>query len=86
MARRGLNYPKDKVRELQRSLYCAAKKDRKRRFHALYDRIARSDVLREAWKRVKSNGGAGGIDGETLAMITRRGVEDFLAEIQGELE
>jgi group II intron reverse transcriptase/maturase len=85
MARRGLNHPIDKVRELQRSLFRTAKKDRKRRFHALYDRIARRDVLCEAWKRVKGNGGAGGIDGETLSTIEQRGVEDFLAEIQGAL-
>jgi group II intron reverse transcriptase/maturase len=86
MARRGLNHPRDKVRELQRSLYRTAKRDRKRRFHALYDRIGRSDVLREAWKRVKSNQGAGGIDGETLSMIEQRGVEDFLAEVQSALK
>jgi group II intron reverse transcriptase/maturase len=85
MTRTGSNHPIDKVRELQRSLYRAAKKDRKRRFHALYDRIARSDVLREAWRRVKSNGGAGGVDGATLSMLVERGVEDFLAGIRGEL-
>jgi group II intron reverse transcriptase/maturase len=85
MARRGSNHPIDKVRELQRSLYRAAKKDPKRRFHALYDRIWRSDVLREAWRRVKSNGGAGGIDGVTLSAIAARGVEDLLLEIQDEL-
>jgi len=86
MVRRGPNHPSDKVRELQRSLFRAAKKDRKRRFHALYDRIARSDVLGEAWRRVKSNGGAGGVDGETLSTIVQRGVEDFLTEIQSELK
>jgi retron-type reverse transcriptase len=76
------NHPIEKVRELQRSLFRSAKKDRKRRFHALYDRIARSDVLDEAWKRVRSNGGAGGIDGDTLSMIEQRGVADFLAEVR----
>lgn len=85
MVRPGPNHPTDKVRELQRSLYRTAKKDRKRRFHALYDRIGRSDVLHEAWKRVRSNKGAGGIDGETLSMIEQRGVEDFLAEVQATL-
>ena len=46
------NNPRDKVRELQRRLYTAAKRNRERRFHALYDRIWRSDVLLEAWRRV----------------------------------
>lgn len=82
MVRSGPNHPTDKVRELQRSLFRAAKKDRKRRFHALYDRIARRDVLAEAWRRVRSNRGAGGIDGETLSMIEQRGVEAFLREVR----
>jgi len=47
--------PRDKVRQLQRRLYVAAKRHPKRRFHALYDHIGRSDVLLEAWKRVRSN-------------------------------
>lgn len=72
----------DKARELQRGLYVAAKREPGRRFHALYDRIWRGDVLREAWKRVKSNKGAAGIDGQTLAMIEQQGVGAFLAELQ----
>ena len=86
MVRNGPNHPIDKVRELQRTLYRTAKKDRKRRFHALYDRIWRSDVLQEAWRRVRSNGGAGGIDGETLSMIEQRGVEAYLVEVQSALK
>jgi RNA-directed DNA polymerase len=72
----------DKVRRLQRRLYVAAKCSRERRFHALYDRICREDVLAEAWKRVRSNRGAAGIDGETLSEIERYGVEKFLRETQ----
>src|SRR5436309_13999515 len=71
-----------KARELQRGLYVAAKRDRDRRFHALYDRIWRNDILQEAWKRVRANKGAAGIDGETVSMIERQGVELFLAELQ----
>jgi len=57
MAEKRPNDPIDKVRELQRTLYGCAKQSRTRRFHALYDRIFRGDVLREAWKRVKRNRG-----------------------------
>lgn len=71
-----------KARELQRGLYVAAKRDRDRRFHALYDRIWRGDVLLEAWKRVRANKGAAGIDQQTLAMIERQGVSVFLSELQ----
>ena len=73
------------VRELQRALYVCAKRSPDRRFHALYDRIGRSDVLREAWKRVKGNRGAAGVDRVTLAEIEAHGVERLLGEIQGAL-
>ncbi|MBU0639201.1 MAG: group II intron reverse transcriptase/maturase [Planctomycetes bacterium] len=79
------NHPVDKVRELQRSLYRVAKRQRERRFHALYDRIWRGDVLLEAWQRVRSNKGAAGIDGVTLAMIEQQGVAEFLQEIHDTL-
>lgn len=72
-----------KARELQRGLYVAAKRQPGRRFHALYDRIWRGDVLLEAWERVKSNKGAAGIDGQTLSMIEQQGVGAFLLELQG---
>ncbi len=79
------NTPTDKVRELQRRLYVAAKRSSTRRFHALYDRICRGDVLREAWKRVRSNGGAAGVDGESIRAIEESGVEAFLEGIQADL-
>jgi group II intron reverse transcriptase/maturase len=79
------NHPIDKVRELQRKLYIAAKRKRERRFHALYDRIWRSDVLSEAWERVRSNKGAAGIDGQSLTMIEQQGVAEFLLELQDTL-
>jgi len=77
--------PIDKVRKLQRRLCVSAKQSRTRRYHALYDRIRRSDVLREAWRRVRSKRGAAGVDGETLALIEHRGEEQFLESIQTSL-
>jgi group II intron reverse transcriptase/maturase len=80
------NDPPDKVRELQRKLFVSAKRSRSRRFHALYDRIWRGDVLLEAWKRVRANRGTAGVDGETLSAIESRGVPEFLLELQDELK
>ena len=77
--------PIDKVRELQGKLFAAAKRSRNRRFHALRDRVWRSDVLLEAWRRVRANHGAAGIDGETIAAIESGGVDRFLESIQEEL-
>ena len=79
------NNPVDKVRKLQRSLWVCAKRSKGRRFHALYDRIYRSDVLWEAWKRVRNNRGAAGVDEETLEVIEEKGVEEFLKRIQDTL-
>ena len=75
----------DKVRQLQRRLWTAAKRSPERRFHALYDRIFRSDVLREAWKRVKRNKGAAGVDRQSIAEVEGLGVEGFLEALQSEL-
>jgi RNA-directed DNA polymerase len=80
------NNPEDKVRQLQRRLYVTAKRNRKRRFHALYDRICRGDVLAEAWERVRTNKGAAGVDGETLSAIEQEGVGAFLLDIQQRLQ
>ena len=79
------NNPKDKVRELQRKLWISAKSSRTRRFHALYDRIYRMDILAEAWRRVKSRRGAAGVDQTTIEEIESRGVEPYLLEIQRQL-
>jgi group II intron reverse transcriptase/maturase len=76
----------DKVRQLQRSLWVGAKRSPGRRFHALYDRICRPDILQEAWKRVKKNKGSAGVDRESIAMIEQQGVEAFLKGIQEDLQ
>ncbi|MBD2866643.1 group II intron reverse transcriptase/maturase, partial [Paenibacillus sp. IB182363] len=64
-----LTTPKNKVQELQRVLYTAAKENPKRRFHALYDKVYRKDIMEEAWKRVKTNAGSPGIDKLTIDHI-----------------
>lgn len=75
-----------KARHLQRRLWAAAKRSPGRRFHALYDRIYRDDILWTAWERVRANRGAAGVDEQTLADIEEIGVGIFLAEIQAELQ
>ncbi|HTX07977.1 MAG TPA: group II intron reverse transcriptase/maturase [Solirubrobacteraceae bacterium] len=74
------------VRELQRKLWVAAKRSPGRRFHALYDRIWRSDVLQEAWRRVVRNKGAAGVDRQTLDAVKEYGVDRLLLEVQSELQ
>jgi RNA-directed DNA polymerase len=80
------NHPTDKVRHLQRQLYLAAKRSAQRRFHALYDRIARRDVLERAWEQVRRNRGAAGIDGQTIAEVEAYGVARMLDELREQLE
>ena len=80
------NPPIDKVRALQRALIVAAKRNGRRKFPALYDRIALPNVLRRAWEQVRRNKGAAGIDGETLQAIEAYGVERMLVELRVLLE
>src|SRR6266566_2210392 len=79
------NTRQDKVRELQVKLYLAAKRSPTRRFHALWDRIHRRDVLQRVWQQVRENRGAAGVDRTTIAQIEARGVEVFLDELEVEL-
>jgi group II intron reverse transcriptase/maturase len=88
--RTGSNHPGgresiDKVRQLQRRLWSTAKRQPGRRFHALMDRIYRRDVLWEAWRRVRRNRGAAGVDAMTLVGIEQGGVEPFLEDLGAQL-
>ena len=76
----------DKVQVLQRTLYRAAKADPGRRFHALYDKIYRRDVLERAWVLVRRNAGAPGIDSQTIADVEEYGVTRLLDELAAELK
>jgi RNA-directed DNA polymerase len=77
--------PVGKVQRLQRQLWAAAKQSPERRFHALYDRIYRGDVLWAAWRRVRANKGAAGVDGVTLAEVEAYGVQRLLDELARDL-
>ena len=79
------NDTSDPTRRLQRALYRAAKARATRRFHALYDKVSREDILRRAWQEVKAHGGAAGTDGQTIGQIEQRGVAGFLGELAAEL-
>ena len=74
-----------KVRQLQNRLWTAAKQSEGRRFHALFDRVYRSDVLWEAWERVRENRGSAGVDGVTLADVEASGVQAMLDGLAADL-
>ncbi|MGH3950518.1 MAG: group II intron reverse transcriptase/maturase [Pseudonocardiaceae bacterium] len=75
----------DNVRKLQRKLWAAAKQSEDRRFHALFDRVHRGDVLWEAWERVRANRGAAGVDRLTLDQVEEYGVQRMLDELARDL-
>jgi group II intron reverse transcriptase/maturase len=78
---------RNKVRTLQVKLFHAAKQSLDRKFGALYDKIYRKDVLLEAWRRVKANRGAPGIDRQDFEYIEDKiGLEKFLTKIHDELK
>jgi RNA-directed DNA polymerase len=76
----------DKVREQQRTPYRAAKADPGRRFHALYDKVYRRDVLERAWELVRRNRGAAGIDRLTIQQVELFGVDRLLDKLAESLK
>lgn len=76
-----------KAQELWKTLYLCAKESPTRRFHALYDKIYRPDILWEAWQRVKRKKGSGGIDRQTIEQIVLEyGERKFMNELYLELK
>ncbi len=73
-----------KLRELQRKLYVKSKREPRYRFYSLYDKIWRRDVLEQAWRLVRGNGGAAGIDGITIGQAGAH-IDELLKELQQEL-
>ena len=75
----------ERVRKFQTMHHAKAKEEPKRRFHALSDKMWREDFLREAWERVRRNGGTAGVDGESFKDIEAQGVEGWLGELGRDL-
>jgi RNA-directed DNA polymerase len=75
----------EKIRRLQRALYVKAKQAPSRRFHALYDKVWREDILAHAYALSRANGGAPGVDGETFADIEASGVDRWLDALREEV-
>ena len=76
----------NKAQELYKKLYLAAKKSKTRRFHALYDKVCRRDILEDAWSQVKANSGIAGVDNESIRDILTNGEELAITEIQQTLK
>ncbi len=75
----------EKIRTLQRKLYCKAKAKPAFRFYVLYDKICREDILRHAYVLARGNAGAPGVDGVTFAAIETSGLEAWLEGLRKEL-
>lgn len=76
----------ERVKSLQESLYASAKRQPKRRYGILMDKVLRWDVLWEAWKRVRANGGACGVDHQSIQDVEAAGVLPFLQDLKDEVE
>src|SRR5437867_4654375 len=77
----------NQIRDLQRGLYLKAKREPKFRFYLLHDKVWREDILEHAYRLVRANGGAPGIDGVTFQSIESGRVEaKFLSKLQQELK
>ena len=75
----------DPCRALQHVLYRCAKQQPTRRFHALFDKVTRSDILQRAWDDVRANRGAPGVDGVSIADIQACGVAALLEQLAADL-
>ncbi len=75
----------DSIRRLQRKLYVKAKREPEFRFHQLYDKVYRLDILQHAYALARSNDGAPGVDGVTFADIKSQGLEQWILDLQHDL-
>ena len=75
----------ERVSQLQEKLYCKAKQERDYKFYVLYDKMFIGYMLTEAYRRVKENKGAAGVDGRSFGSIEKQGLEDFLKDLGEDL-
>ena len=75
----------ESIRQLQRKLYVAAKQQPERRFHQLYDKIYRADILAHAYALARANAGVAGVDGMTFEDIEKAGLAQWLERLRKEL-
>jgi RNA-directed DNA polymerase len=75
----------ERIKSLQRKLYCKAKADPAFRFYTLYDKICRPDILEHAYALARANAGAAGVGGVTFAAIETSGLGGWLAGLREEL-
>ena len=78
--------PPDKLQKLQAALHAKAKASPSQRFHALYDKVYRKDVLAHAYDCCRANGGAEGVDGQSFKDIEEYGQSRWLGELAEELK
>ena len=77
--------PVQTVEKLRKSLHAKAKSEPVYRFYSLWDKVTREDVLADAYRRCRHNGGAAGVDGEAFSDIDSQGVERWLGNLRQEL-
>src|SRR5437763_16816622 len=75
----------ERIRSLQRKLYCTAKAKPAFRFYTLYDKICRADILAHAYEVARTNAGAPGVDGRTFEHIEASGLQEWLAGLRADL-
>jgi RNA-directed DNA polymerase len=78
--------PPEKLQKLQAALHAKAKASPDQKFHALYDKVYRKDVLEHAYECCRANGGVEGVDGQKFEDIEKYGPGQWLSELAEEVK